>query len=128
MLYTDPELTIIKSASKKIGNECYNINVLESFLKKNYPDNASIEEVIYILGLLRASSLEKSIPTVHIDKPVFGKELAMVDMNKFLKLLMLRQGSTKLLYIDSPNALNFKTYHRYVNDPTTGIEIHEVEF
>lgn len=93
------ESEILKKAYCKLHEACHNITCLSQFLKKEYPERATIEYTVLLNGLLRKQEIE-SIMCMEVKYPVLGKEIEMVDKDKLKDLFKTTLGLDVYCYID----------------------------
>lgn len=93
------ESVILKHAFCKLHDAYHNIQCLYSFLKKEYPEKATIEYTVLLNGFLRMQEIEFFMG-VSLHYPVFGKELDMVDLDKLKILLKEHLGLYCYGYLD----------------------------
>lgn len=96
------ETEIIKHAYCHLHDAYHNIQCLYSFLKREYPKEATIEYTVLLNGLLRMQEIE-AIMNVTLNYPVFGKEIDMTDKDRLRDLLHNLLGVNAYGYLD-PNA------------------------
>ena len=80
------EADILKQSFCKLHDAYHNIHCLFIFLKREYPENATIEYTVLLNGLLRMQEIE-NVMGVSINYPVFGKEKDMADPDRLKNTL-----------------------------------------
>lgn len=93
------EADILKHAFCKLHDAYHNIQCLFVFLKKEYPEAATIEYTILLNGLLRMQEIE-NLMGVSLNYPVFGKERDMADPDKLKEVLKDVLNVTQYGYLD----------------------------
>ena len=99
------EADILKNAYCKLHDAYHNIQCLFTFLKKEYPSYATIEFTVLLNGLLRMQDIE-NIMSIHLDYPVFGKELEMANQDMLMELLRKELGVDKYGLIDIDDSVS----------------------
>lgn len=115
------EEEVLKKAYCNLHEAIHNIQCLFLFLKKEYPDRATIEYTVFLHGLLRMQEVE-AIMKVELNYPVFGKEIGMGDKDKLYTLLRNILGVSLYGYLDCDGSLNLP--HCINNN----LHLYEVEF
>lgn len=98
------EASILKHAFCKLHDAYHNVQCLYSFIKKEYPQVATIEYTILLNGLLRMQEIE-GIMSISLNYPVFGKEIEMADLDRLKELLQKILQVDKYGIIDSTNKI-----------------------
>jgi hypothetical protein len=93
------EEEVLKRAFSHLHDSVHNVNTLFHFLKKVYPDRATIEYTILLHAILRMREIESLLHT-QLDYPVFGKEIEMADMTLLKRVLKETLGVSCYGYLD----------------------------
>lgn len=93
------EEEVLKGAFSHLHDSVHNVNTLFHFLKKVYPDHATIEYTILLHAILRMREIESLLHT-QLDYPVFGKEIEMADMASLKRVLKETLGVSCYGYLD----------------------------
>ena len=98
------EADILKQAFCKLHDAYHNIQCLFLFLKKEYPERATIEYTILLNGLLRMQEIE-NVMGVSLNYPILGKERDMANPDKLKSILYDTLNVSQYGYLDFDDSI-----------------------
>lgn len=105
MIGSEKDIKTIMGACEKYKDMCRNLNVLSAYLNASGiykgEEEMQLGYCIYLNALMRCSDYEQVVD-FQFDRPVFGKELDMID-KKFIIGFLIENFSDTACYIVDPD-------------------------
>lgn len=95
MKLQETERDLIKRAYQSLHDSFHNLNCMYEFISSEFPRmEDKLEYSIFLIAILRQRETEVMLDQ-SIDFPVFGKELALVDLDKIKSLVKRKLNTNK---------------------------------
>lgn len=90
---------IINNAFTELNSSFHNMNCLFLYLKDEYPERSSIQDLVLFMGLIRMKDIE-DITHTSLKYPIFGKEIEQISEEELKVLLYNTYHLDRYGYLD----------------------------